>query len=422
MAVLKGEKDIEVKTVQGGSLGYLVKDNVMGDFDANGNEVIKKASVASAINEITVTNAAISTGPSIAATGGDTNIPITLKGKGTGAVIVGQATSTDVRLAADQPIGDSSGNELIAFTKVASAVNEVNVSNNSTGLGPVLKATGETNVPITIAGKGTGPVNLGQSTTTGVVLLADQPINDSSGNELIKFTKVASAVNEITVSNNSTGVGPIISATGETNVPLTVAAKGTGALNLGQATGSIAAVARITTTDGISAGTAKVVGGRAYIKTDSTDAVTAATSNGSPVDFASTYSIPANTLGLGSLTKIRGSVAVTNDSGSDTLIITVYIGGTTLMATTAFDPSAATDFVYFEFDLISRAAAGATAAHVGRGHWVTSDNGTLVHGAAILASTNLATNGALVVKASATWSSNTASTSCNLETLDVEII
>jgi hypothetical protein len=38
-----------------------------------------------------------------------------------------------------------------------------------------------------------------------------------------------------------------------------------------------------------------------------------------------------------------------------------------------------------------------------------------------LAATNFATNGALVVKASAKWSSNTASTACLLETFDVDI-
>ena len=179
---------------------------------------------------------------------------------------------------------------------------------------------------------------------------------------------------------------------------------------------------RLSTTDGVASGTVKVVGGRAYNKTTATDAVTAVASNNAHVDFASTYSIPADTLKLGSLAKIRGSVLVTDASGTDTLEIKLYIGGTTLVTTTAFDPDAANDFVSFEFDLVSRAAAGAAAAHVGRGRWVTSDGGTLVHGAAILGSTNLATNGALIVKASAKWSSNTASTSANLETLYVEIL
>lgn len=55
--------------------------------DANGNEIVKTAAtVASAVNEFTVTNAATGTAPSIAATGGDTNISLTLTAKGTGVI------------------------------------------------------------------------------------------------------------------------------------------------------------------------------------------------------------------------------------------------------------------------------------------------------------------------------------------------
>jgi len=58
-------------------------------------------------------------------------------------------------------------------------------------------------------------------------------INDANSNELIKFTSIASAVNEITVSNNSTGNPVIVSATGgDTNINLRLDAKGTGAIRL----------------------------------------------------------------------------------------------------------------------------------------------------------------------------------------------
>lgn len=179
---------------------------------------------------------------------------------------------------------------------------------------------------------------------------------------------------------------------------------------------------RLTTTDGVASGTARVVGGRAYSAVSATDNLLASAGASAHVDFAQTYSIPANTLNANSITKIKGSVAVTDASGTDTLEVKLYIGGTTLMTTTAFDPDGATDFVNFEFDLVSRAAAGAAASHVGSGRWVTSDGGTLVHGAAILAPTNLATNGALIVKVSAKWSSTTANTNARLEMLNVEIV
>lgn len=55
--------------------------------DANGNEIIKTPATTSAVNEVTVTNAATGTKPQIAATGGDTNIDLDLRGKGTGTVM-----------------------------------------------------------------------------------------------------------------------------------------------------------------------------------------------------------------------------------------------------------------------------------------------------------------------------------------------
>jgi hypothetical protein len=56
-------------------------------------------------------------------------------------------------------------------------------------------------------------------------------INDANSNELIKFTSVASAVNEITVTNAASGNSPIISATGTgTNLNISLNAKGTGSI------------------------------------------------------------------------------------------------------------------------------------------------------------------------------------------------
>jgi predicted RecA/RadA family phage recombinase len=59
--------------------------------DANGNEVIIVAGVTSAVNEITVTNAA-TTDPAIIAATGETNVGLTVRGNGTGTLQLGQAT------------------------------------------------------------------------------------------------------------------------------------------------------------------------------------------------------------------------------------------------------------------------------------------------------------------------------------------
>lgn len=55
-------------------------------LDANGNEEVIFAPTASAVNELTITNAATANAPSIAATGGDTNIGLSLLSKGTGII------------------------------------------------------------------------------------------------------------------------------------------------------------------------------------------------------------------------------------------------------------------------------------------------------------------------------------------------
>lgn len=54
--------------------------------DANGNEQIIFTTTASAVNELTLTNAATGNAPQIAATGGDSNIDLKLVAKGTGKI------------------------------------------------------------------------------------------------------------------------------------------------------------------------------------------------------------------------------------------------------------------------------------------------------------------------------------------------
>lgn len=56
--------------------------------DGNDNELIKVSQTASAVNELTVKNAATGNPPEIQATGGDTNISLKLVPKGSGSVIM----------------------------------------------------------------------------------------------------------------------------------------------------------------------------------------------------------------------------------------------------------------------------------------------------------------------------------------------
>lgn len=54
--------------------------------DTNGAEIIKLTATSSAVNEITIANAAAAAGPTISSTGTDTNVNLNLTAKGTGAI------------------------------------------------------------------------------------------------------------------------------------------------------------------------------------------------------------------------------------------------------------------------------------------------------------------------------------------------
>ena len=136
--------------------------------DSNGNEVIKTPATSSAVNEITVTNAATGTGPTISATGGDTNIPLYLKGKG----------SSNIQ------VSDGNDNELLKFVTTSSAVNELTVTNAATGNAPSVSATGgDTNINLNLVSKGTGVVQANGNTipTVATAWTAFTPTFSGSG-------------------------------------------------------------------------------------------------------------------------------------------------------------------------------------------------------------------------------------------------
>ena len=93
-------------------------------------------------------------------------------------------------------------------------------------------------------GSGDGDVTLtGTQTLTNKTLTSPAigtKISDTNGNELINLTATSSAVNEFTLANAATGNGPILSATGETNVDINLNPKGSGVLKSGSAAVKIA--------------------------------------------------------------------------------------------------------------------------------------------------------------------------------------
>lgn len=96
--------------------------------DANGNEVIKTPATGSAVNEVTVTNAATGSAPRISATGDDANIDLELMAKGTGAVRVLGSGAGTIKL----PEGVVSGAELgVAVLAPDETTHRLQLSNNN---------------------------------------------------------------------------------------------------------------------------------------------------------------------------------------------------------------------------------------------------------------------------------------------------
>lgn len=165
--------------------------------DTNGNQLINVTATASAVNEITLANAATGNAPTITASGDDTNISLSLNAKGSGTVNVGSIpvvttsgaqTLTDKTLTTPKigtSILDTNGNELIAFTVASSAVNELTVSNAATTGTPSIFATGnDTNIDFVLSGKGSGkvkvPVGVGYSevvSLTGTQTLTNKTLS-----------------------------------------------------------------------------------------------------------------------------------------------------------------------------------------------------------------------------------------------------
>ena len=138
----------------------------------------------------------------------------------------------------------SSGAYTVEFKYVSGSGGSVTWSSTDKGT-KILYAAADDGTNPNIIDVGMGTVTLdGTQTLTNKTLTSPKigtNIIDTNGNELINFTATGSAVNELTIANAGTGVaGPVISATGETNVGININPKGTGVLKSGSAAVKIA--------------------------------------------------------------------------------------------------------------------------------------------------------------------------------------
>lgn len=129
-------------------------------------------------------------------------------------------------------------------TGVVTLDNAIQTLTNKTLTAPTIatiKNTGTLTLPTstdTIVGRATTDT-LTNKTIAGATLIHPKlgtTLEDSNGNEFIKFTKTASAVNEITITNNTTTNSPSIAASGnDANVNLSLNGKGKGSVLIAKA-------------------------------------------------------------------------------------------------------------------------------------------------------------------------------------------
>lgn len=121
--------------------------NATAISDDSGNEYIKFAKTASAVNEITVTNSATGNRPDISVTGGDTNIGLSITTKGTGLVLF-----NDGAFNAEATLTDGS---TISWDVGSSPVAKVTLGGNRTLSAPTNSAAGQF-IALTVIQDGTG--------------------------------------------------------------------------------------------------------------------------------------------------------------------------------------------------------------------------------------------------------------------------
>jgi microcystin-dependent protein len=114
--------------------------------DANGNEEVIFTTTASAVNEITLTNAATGNAPNIKASGGDSNVGLKLQAKGTSNI----------------DLLSGAGLNMATFASTASSVNYLQISPSTTTNPIAITATGtDTDISVNVVPKGIGRLQSG---------------------------------------------------------------------------------------------------------------------------------------------------------------------------------------------------------------------------------------------------------------------
>jgi len=147
---LTGTQTLTNKTLTSPKIGTSI-------LDTNGNELALLTATGSAVNEFTIANAATGNDPALSATGGDSNIDIAIKPKGTGETVfgTGAANATITSSGAHDLILDTnSGTDSGTITITDAANGDITIAPNGTGVAKAVDGADATGA-IKIAGKET---------------------------------------------------------------------------------------------------------------------------------------------------------------------------------------------------------------------------------------------------------------------------
>ncbi len=166
-------------------------------------------------------------------------------------------------------------------------------------------------------------------------------------------------------------------------------------------------------------GTLMVVSNTASVAYKNVAASAAVTNTTTPTAFDKSYTIPANTLQVGDVIRIRFQGIAPNTHSSDTLEYTLKIGSTTIVATGAVNVADG-DIGIIEVILIIR-TIGSGGTFVADGVVGLGAPGTVDAIPFILGSTTINTTVAQAITVVATWSAADVGDSTRLDILTVDI-
>jgi len=215
--------------------------------DTNGNPWIATTSTPSAVNAITVTNAATGGTPTITASGSDSNIGLGIAGQGTGAICIGTDCSSSTSTTGNLEVGtlklNGTGSGTVSILPGAAAAGTYNLNLPVTAgtAGQVLTSQGGSSNAMTwtTLGAGTGTV-----TNNGGALTSNAIILGAGGNDskvAAGFTTDGTSKVILGVAGTSVGSVDFKNATsGTITMQPVTGALGTVTLSLPATTGTVA--------------------------------------------------------------------------------------------------------------------------------------------------------------------------------------